>query len=73
MSGCLTFHRPDICSTTSLESIRTSMSARGSISAAARSPAISPLYSATLLVAMPIDSDRSASTIPVSGSRTSAP
>ena len=29
MSGCLIFQRPDICSTTSLESIRTSTSAQG--------------------------------------------
>ena len=29
MSGCLIFQRPDICSTTSLESIRTSRSAPG--------------------------------------------
>ena len=34
---------------------------------AARSPAISPRYSATLLVAMPIDSTRSASTSPRGG------
>ncbi len=29
MSGCLIFQRPDICSTTSLESIRTSSAASG--------------------------------------------
>ena len=73
MSGCLTFQRPDICSTMSLESSRTSISAAGSSSAAAVSPAISPRYSATLLLATPIASERSASTSPVSGSRTIAP
>ena len=52
MSGCLIFQRPDICSTTSLESIRTSTSSAPS-SAAAVSPAIRPRYSATLLVATP--------------------
>jgi hypothetical protein len=60
------------CSTTSLESIRTSTSAAPS-SAAAVNPAIRPWYSATLLVAVPSDSERSASTSPVSGSRTTAP
>lgn len=70
--GCLICHRPHICSTTSLESIRTSTSAAPS-SAAAVSPAISPWYSATLLVAVPSDSERSASTSPVSASRTTAP
>ena len=54
MSGCLIFQRPDICSTTSLESIRTSMSASGANSSASLSPAIRPEYSATLLVAIPI-------------------
>ena len=53
MSGCLTFQRPVICSTTSFESIRTATAAEASRSNAASSPAISPLYSATLLVAMP--------------------
>ena len=38
MSGCLIFQRPDICSTTSLESIRTSTSAVGSRSSAACRP-----------------------------------
>ena len=38
MSGCLIFQRPDICSTTSLESIRTSMSASGANSAASLEP-----------------------------------
>src|SRR4051794_15343006 len=73
MSGCLICQRPDICSTTSLESIRTSTLAGGSRSSAACSPATSPPYSATLLVARPTDSARSASTRPVSASRTSAP
>ena len=49
MSGCLIFQRPDICSTTSLESIRTSTVAVGSSSRTASSPAIRPRYSATLL------------------------
>ena len=38
MSGCLIFQRPDICSTTSLESIRTSMSASGANSSASLQP-----------------------------------
>ena len=54
MLACLIFQRPDICSTTSLESIRTSTSASGANSSASRSPAIRPEYSATLLEAMPI-------------------
>ena len=61
IAGCLTCQRPDICSTTSLESIRTSTSVAPS-SSAARSPAIRPWYSATLLVATPRPSARSAST-----------
>src|SRR4051795_6400193 len=73
MSGCLICQRPDICSTTSLESIRTSTLAVGSRSRAACKPATSPPYSATLLVARPTDSARSASTRPLSASRTSAP
>src|SRR5579875_1665178 len=73
MSGCLTRHRPDICSTTSFESIRTSTDACGSIRATARRPAIRPEYSATLLVATPSDSDSSARTSPVAASRTRAP
>ena len=37
MSGCLIFQRPDICSTTSLESIRTSTSApRGELGGGAQ-------------------------------------
>jgi len=71
-SGCFTRQRPDICSTTSFESIRTATEA-GSNSAAARSPASSPLYSATLLVVRPSDAARSASTSPDSASRTTAP
>ena len=73
MSGCLIFQLPDICSTTSLESIRTSMSASGASSAAIRSPAISPEYSATLLVATPIVVPSSAITAPVSASLSTAP
>ena len=73
MSGCLIFQRPDICSTTSLESIRTRTFAPGSRALAALSPAIRPLYSATLLVATPMYSAASASVSPVTGSRTTAP
>src|SRR3954447_17248270 len=73
MSGCLICQWPDICSTTSLESIRTSTLDVGSRSRAACSPATRPPYSATLLVARPTDSARSASTRPLSASRTSAP
>ncbi len=50
--ACLICQRPDICSTTSLESIRTSTSSAPS-SAAALRPAIRPEYSATLLVVTP--------------------
>src|SRR5690606_13137600 len=70
--GCLIFHRPDICSTTSLESIRTSTWVAPS-SLAAWSPAISPPYSATLFVARPIAADRSSSTSPVVADRTTTP
>ncbi len=73
MSGCLIFQRPDICSTTSLESIRTRTSASGSRACAARRPASSPRYSATLLVAVPMYSAASARVSPVSGSMTTAP
>src|SRR3954468_7679179 len=73
MSGCLIFQRPDICSTTSVESMRASTSGVGSRSNAACSPATRPPYSATLLVARPTDAARSASTRMVSESRTSAP
>ncbi|CAM5610069.1 hypothetical protein SANTM175S_01430 [Streptomyces antimycoticus] len=73
ISGCLIFQRPDICSMTSLESIRTRTSASGSRAYAARNPAIRPLYSATLLVAVPMYSATSASGSPVSASRTTAP
>src|SRR5262249_31713303 len=64
-SGCLICQRPDICSTTSLESIRTSASAPGASRPAARRPASRPEYSATLLVARPMGSLTSASTSPV--------
>src|SRR5919206_1359 len=60
MSSCLICQRPDICSTTSLESIRTSTAASGSSSAAAVRPASRPRYSATLLVAVPMASATSA-------------
>src|SRR5665647_3626386 len=73
MSSFFTCQRPDICSMTSLESARTSMRAAGSISAAARSPSISPVYSATLFETTPRYPARSASTAPVEGSRTRAP
>ena len=42
MAGSLIFQRPDICSTTSLESIRTSTSAPGARSPAARRPGDQP-------------------------------
>ena len=42
MSGCLIFQRPDICSTTSLESIRTSTSASGAYCSASRRPGDQP-------------------------------
>src|SRR5437588_3084992 len=70
--SCLIFQRPDICSTTSLESIRTCTVSAPS-SCAARRPATSPWYSATLLVARPSPPRRSASTSPVSASITTAP
>jgi len=73
MSWCLICQRPDICSTTSLESIRASTVQAGSIAIAARSPASRPRYSATLLVARPIASATSASSSPVSASSTTAP
>src|SRR5215471_5305905 len=73
MSGCLICQRPDICSTTSLESIRTSTSAPRAIATAASRPAISPEYSATLLVARPMLLLSSASTSRVAASRTTAP
>ncbi len=73
MSGCLIFQRPDICSTTSLESMRTRIVASGSMALAASRPAIRPLYSATLLVAVPMYSAASANASPVVASRTTAP
>ena len=73
MSGCLIFQRPDICSTTSLESIRASICASGANSSASLSPAIRPEYSATLLVATPIAVPSSAMTSPVAASFSTAP
>ena len=74
MSGCLIFQRPDICSTTSLESIRTRTPAlRGRGPARPCSPAIRPRYSATLFVATPMYSAASASVSPVAASSTTAP
>ena len=74
MSGCLIFQRPAICSMTSLESIRTSMSsASGVCSCRSSRPAINPRYSATLLLATPIASARSAMIFPESASRISEP
>lgn len=73
MSGCLIFQRPDICSTTSLESIRTWTVAVGSSSRAARRPATRPRYSATLFVATPMYSAASASVSPVAASMTTEP
>ncbi len=73
MSSCLIFHRPDICSTTSLESISTCTRASGSRSRAIRSPATSPEYSATLLDAFPSGAASVRRISPVAGSRTRAP
>ncbi|CAM5438978.1 hypothetical protein SMICM304S_09764 [Streptomyces microflavus] len=77
MSGCLIFQRPDICSTTSLESIRTwtrsASPASGNSAFAAVRPAIRPRYSATLLVATPMYSAASARVSPVAASMTTAP
>jgi len=70
--GFLICQRPDICSMTSLESIRTSTWVAFS-SAAARRPAIRPWYSATLFVVVPSAAYRSSSTSPVAASRTTAP
>lgn len=73
MSGCLIFQRPDICSTTSLESIRTrtwtapSAEASGTSAFAAFRPAMRPLYSATLFVATPMYSAASARVSPSPG------
>jgi hypothetical protein len=72
IAGCLTCQRPLICSTISLESIRTSTSAGASAMLACR-PAMRPPYSATLLVALPMPAARSANTSPVTASRTTAP
>jgi hypothetical protein len=68
----LTCQRPLICSTTSLESIPDLDLGRLQLEAAV-SPAMSPPYSATLLVAVPMPAARSASTSPVHASRTIAP
>ncbi len=73
MAGCLIFQRPDICSTTSLESIRTSIAAPGANSSASLSPAIRPEYSATLLLATPMVVPSSAMTSPVTASFSTAP
>jgi hypothetical protein len=70
--GFLICQRPDICSTTSFESIRTCTPVAFS-SPAARSPSISPVYSATLFVVMPSDAYRSSRISPVAASRTTAP
>src|SRR5690606_23261110 len=71
--GCFPSRRPDICSAARLASIRPPTTASGSLRAAASRPAISPRYSATLLVAVPIGSATSASTSPPAASRTTAP
>jgi hypothetical protein len=70
--GCLICQRPDICSITSFESIRTSTCVAFS-SRAAFSPSIRPVYSATLLVVMPSDPYRSSKISPVGWARTTAP
>ncbi|SIK38418.1 Uncharacterised protein [Mycobacteroides abscessus subsp. abscessus] len=61
-SGCFTFHLPDICSTTSLESIET-LTSVAPRRAASANPAIRPRYSATLLVAWPMASQASPNTV----------
>ena len=63
MLSCLICQRPDICSTTNLESIETLISASGAIEFMYSSPAMSPRYSATLLVAVPINSANSITTL----------
>ena len=70
-SACLTFQRPFCWLTTSSESART-RTRRAPSSLARRSPAITPRYSATLLVAQPIPSATSARTSPA-GVATTAP
>src|SRR5216684_44494 len=69
MFGCLIFQRPLICSTTSFESIRTSMSSTPRRFASSR-PMISAVYSATLLVACPRLLVSSARTWPSASSST---
>ena len=64
MSSLLIFHRPDICSTTSLESSRTSMRASGSMACTYSSPAIAPRYSAKLFVSWSKNSAISTMTLP---------
>ena len=65
MPSFFTFQRPDICSTTSLLSIRTRSSASGAISLATSTAASTALYSATLFVATPMNIAISAKTLPV--------
>ena len=60
--GCFTFHRPASCSMTSFESART-CTVRGENARAASSPAMSALYSATLLVVTPMRSLTAASRV----------
>ena len=66
MSSCLIFQRPDICSTTSLESIRTSTSRPGRSRARPRARRPARSTPPRCCVAVPMDSARSASTSPVS-------
>ncbi len=73
IEGCLIFQRPDICSMTSLESMRTWTVAAGSRVWAARRPASRPRYSATLFVATPMYSAASSRVWPVAASQTTAP
>ena len=69
----LIFQRPDICSTTSLLSILTRSFASGAISLANSIAARTALYSATLLVATPMNSAISARIAPESKSIRTAP
>ena len=78
MSGCLIFQRPLICSTTSLESMRTWISSSDgaaprifATSMASSRALMSPWYSATLLVALAMNSQRAATSW--SPSRTELP
>ena len=66
MSGCLIFQRPDICSTTSLESIRTSRSASGGVLVVELEAGDQPVVLGDVVGRDADDSARSAITSPVS-------